>query len=484
MVAPDLTQRAVSGLSALLAAAPAQLMPWSSIASPAMAWLGSYTPDHIPHAIRKRMLRADHIAMGYRAITAPFFAISYRPEGGSPETKAFCAETFLEREIFPRFIETTLNACFFGAQTHEMIWGIEDEVVATIKASEPTSDRTLTWRRPYTLARLDDLDPELTEPYFDPGTRRFAGATFDGGPLIPADKLVHVVNEGFFQNWRGSSILDPAYNPWYWSNWIALNCMKYMQQKANPPVKGWGPDLDFWDETAASQGQTAAPGLQLLGSKVQALRDGGFIGLDGRRDDRGERIWDIEFMEDSKRVDQFMEVWRYLGTLELRAMGIPEKVLTQDHVTGSFAIADVQTDTFYGTLQRYLARLLIASTNKVLRRITTVQFGPRAPAPRLGSSELSRHGRDLMARLLEKSMKVPRRTSDGRVFTGDMLLDVEKALETNNLPRLRPEDVARPLDDPVIRMAMQAAGAAPKDAPPEVTTQEPASEPQPQGAAA
>jgi len=61
--------------------------PWQRWAD--AKWLGPYTPNNVPHWVRKAMRRDPQIALGLIALKSPFFGIEYRVEGSTPEIRAF-----------------------------------------------------------------------------------------------------------------------------------------------------------------------------------------------------------------------------------------------------------------------------------------------------------------------------------------------------------------------------------------------------------
>ncbi len=422
---PDLRERVPGAMAG----------PWRRWAD--AKWLGPYTPSNVPHWVRKLMRRDPQIALGLIAFKAPFFGIEYRVEGSTPEIRAFVQKTLLERrEVFEKLLWSVLNAIDFGFQAHELLWRIED---VTVDEDGPGGLPERTFFRAYTLREFKDLDPERVELVTDRQTGRLAGIRVDGSVYLPSDKVLLATHQAEHQNWWGESALDRAYHPWYWVNHLYLYMTRYLEQKGNPPLIGRAP----YENRTSEDGGPPRNCLDLLGAELATLRGGGNATIPHEVDAKGHQRWDISELTHSARLDQFLPAIQHLEDLKLRAMLVPERIVTQQSTVGSFGMSETHLDVFFSNLE-VIKRFLILGTLNAgpVQLLVRNNFGAKAPVPRLAASELSRQSKALLADIVKQALLIPRTLDDGRVYSTASIIDDIRALEALNIPHRRPQDVA------------------------------------------
>ena len=149
-----------------------------------------------------------------------------------------------------------------------------------------------------------------------------------------------------------------------------------MEKKADPPAKVFAPPEDITQDTGGTTRGLVDDTARTIANN---LRSSATVGIPSEFDeDSKERLWDVQFMDVPDRTELFMSVLMYFTVKKLRAMVIPERVLTQDKSTGSFAMSKSQTDTWRTSLRLGLfRRCLYDDRGAALECIElSLQFGP------------------------------------------------------------------------------------------------------------
>lgn len=424
-------------------------------------WLGPYTPDFVPHYIRKRMRRDPQIALGLAALKSPFFGISYwiDSKSGTPTTRAFLRRVLLESKIFEHLIWSCLNSLDFGYQSHELIWALAD---VTIDPDGDGGRPAETLKNRYVLKKIRDIDPERVEILVD-AFDELAGINVSTdflGVSLPAEKVLHAVHQKEFDNLLGESILDHDYNPWFFCNVQYLLLNRYLEQRGNPPLIGMAPNELRYDEDRAREGQKPQNALDVLARQMAALRSGGACSLPFEVDEKsGNLKWSIDVLADGGRTETFIHAINHYEGLKLRGLYVPERIATQDKSVGSHALAETHLDVFFGMLEVIKKRTVLAPINEVAALLQCANFGDSVSLARVEASEISRLKHELLGELVKQIIHLPRRHDDGTFFTGADMVDLPAALQAVNVPRRRLQDLPPGLPAP---SAAPSGAPAPK----------------------
>jgi len=346
-------------------------------------------PVGITHSIRKKMRKDPQIALALAAIKAPIVAMDWSVESESAEVRAFVKAVLapLRRKL----VRASLEAVDFGFQAFEKIYEIRDVSVSDEDAASEGRPQVFTFPRSVVLADLKDIDPEQVRIEASSADGSYAGftQTLDGEKVfVPARKSFIFTVGRRWGNLYGTSRIDAAYEVWHWCNIMYNFSNRYFERKGDPVIKGRAPAEARLDADGREVNT-----IEEAGRVIGNLRAGGTAVFPDERDEFGNLRWDFEYMLDDKRGDQFLDYITHLQTLKLRGVLVPERVLTQDNATGSYAMARAHTDTFLLS-EEILANDLIDHINRyIVGDLVALNFGPDAPRASvthlgLGASEL------------------------------------------------------------------------------------------------
>ena len=444
--------------------------------SEALDWLGPYTPRRVPFSLLKVMREDPQLSLALEAFKSPFFGLDYHLQGGTPTSRAFLERTFRDTPLFNKILESLLNAIDYGFQTHELVWDVRD-VVADPDEEGPAQPE----RHPlaYVLHDVFDLDPQAVSQITVDRFGRMTGVNVNSltGRWVPEEKLLHAVHQMEHRNWWGRSTLKRGYNPFYWSNWLYVYFMRYMEGRAEPPLIGTAPN-DYRDRTDPETGAKTREYLpDVLNGIMTSLRNGsaGTLPFEVDKDTKLPK-WKIEVLQDSGRTDTFLSAIEHMNALKMRSLLVPERVATQDGSVGSYASSQVHLDLFFSNMERVKKSLVIASLNHINGLVIRANFGRAAVVPVWESGNLSRDSKEFLGQVVLKCLDVDRITADGRAYKGSEVVDLEKALASLNVPRRKGDVVAQgaraPLPPaPPAPGGTPGAGPSPPKAPIDVKTQ-------------
>jgi hypothetical protein len=371
-------------------------------------------------------MRLDpQVRLALAAIKAPILGLPWRAESAEPGLARFVEAAL--RPLWRSLLRSALNAVDFGFQVHEKVWEVADLVVEERGAGASRGVRT--YRDVVTYRKLKDLDPASVVILTDEGGD-FAGfRQLATDVVVPAEKAFVVTCEREWGNLYGTGRLDAAYEPWYWCRVMYASCNRYFERKGDPPIKGHAPA-----EVRLDADGKEVNSLDEANAVIQSLRAGGTAVFPDERDEHGNPRWDFNFLLDDKRADMFLAYIQHLEVLKLRALLVPERVLTHEGSAGSYALAAEHTDTFLRSEELLIQELLDHVNRYLVPQLLFYNFGPDVPPVRITTPGLSRANQELMKELVLRLLAAEASERDARRPALANLLDAAKLLEELNLP--------------------------------------------------
>ncbi len=404
------------------------------------AHLGPFSPESVPLSVKKRMRRDPQIRLGLNIIKAPILALDFWVEGDDGEISAFVEAAL--RPIWRSLLRSSLNAVDFGFQAHEKVWKLGGLVVDGPGGQRRYSDVFL-------YKKIKDLDPAEVALLAD---ERGDYAGFRQGEIEVAAEKTFVMTAGReWGNLYGRSRLDFAYESWYWAAIMYMFCNRYFERKGDPPILGRAPAEERLDKDGATINT-----LDEAATVISNLKAGGTAVFPDERDEAGNLRWDFQYLLDDKRADQFLRYIEHLAVMKLRALLVPERVLTQDTSTGSYAMARAHTETFLLSEEILLQESLDHINKYLVPQLVEYNFGPDSGSFQVRTSGLSRTNleilKDVLLRLFDDDGAGPgQRLRD--------IIDISKVLEELDIPKKMQEKGAAALTNHPARLNSTDTGA-------------------------
>lgn len=327
---------------------------------------GSYDPSGVTLEDYAQMRYSPQIAAGLGVIKGPILAAQWWVECADKDIEIFVGAEL--KRLWYATLRGLLLALDFGFSALEKVWTLDDPSGDSVKIS---------------LKKLKDLDPRNLEILSDE-RGDFAGLkqTYPQEVTLPPEKCLIFTNQKEFGNLYGTSRLRPAYEPWYWQILIYQFCNRYFERRGAPPIKATAPP-----------GKTMVSGvekdnLDLIYQAAAGLKDNAVVAMPSLRDGQGNRLWDLEFLEDDKRGEMFLAYIEHLDQKILRALLVPDRLITQQEV-GSYALSRVHAEVFLQQEEALLGDILDHLNNYLLPQMVFYNFGAQAPHAYIRSEGLS-----------------------------------------------------------------------------------------------
>lgn len=328
--------------------------------------LGAYDPSGVTLSDYAQMRYNPQIAAGLGVIKGPILAAQWWVECSDKDI-----ETMVGHELKRVWYSTArglLLALDFGFSALEKVWVLKESSGGKIKV---------------VLKKLKDLDPTNLEILTDE-RGDFAGLKqiYPTEVTLPPEKCLIFTHQKEFGNLYGTSRLRPAYEPWYWQTLIYQFCNRYFERRGAPPIKATAPP-----------GKTLVAGverdnLDLIYQAAAGLKNNAVVAMPSLRDGQGHSLWNLEFLEDDKRGEMFLAYIEHLDQKILRALMIPDRLITQNDV-GSYALSKVHAEIFLQQEEALLADILDHLNSFLLPQMVLYNFGGEAPPAYIRSEGLS-----------------------------------------------------------------------------------------------
>lgn len=241
--------------------------------------------------------------------------------------------------------------------------------------------------------RFRDYDPEDTTPLKDEAGD-FAGIKYRGEAL-GRDRCMLFVNDMEFGNLNGRSRFKRIEKKWWYCEKVYELLNRYLERKADPPAKGYAPNVRRRDPA----GNEYNP-LKKLEDAAQDLRSGGDVMLPSETDEKGTRVYGLDWMTDDQRAPMLIAAVEFYEKMKLRGLLVPERVATQDEGTGAYGMSETHKDAFMSTEGMVLDGVTAVVNVDLLDQWVTANWGADAPRAYLRTKGLSKE----IEALIEKVM--------------------------------------------------------------------------------
>lgn len=372
-------------------------------------YMGTYNPDDITLTTYDRMRFDPQLQAGLQAIKLPILQLSWDIESPNNEIK-----DFVKKAIVPHWkgmIRSTLTALDFGYSGHEKVWQVESKEVSEPVMGGKIDSPALTYKKikslhPCTLTL--NIDPKgnfmgLTQYPYRTGGDNYGTSSYgrvyssrNANPVvIPLEKTYLFTHAFEFGNWYGHSRLKPAYATWF-EYWVVSGLLeRYLERYGAPTKIATAP-------TGASQTGVNADGtpkfednMTLAERAAESVGPDAVITFPAVEKDRPG--WGLEYMSAEDSHEQFLNVLKYLDNIKLRALFVPERILTQEFATGSGKMVEQQVWIFLNSIKALSQEIEEAINKFVVEDLVAFNFGKNAPPVRLVIESISKEREEFLA---------------------------------------------------------------------------------------
>lgn len=413
--------------------------------------LGVFNPKYIGFETRQLMLQDPTVAFGLAVLGGPI--INGKWDIDSNDAKI---EAFIRQIVADKYFELASGGFLsvpFGYQPIEKVWKVADVVV---EVDDKSSGTVSSFKMPqaWVFDEFKALDPRTINMLIDPDKDKWAG--FEQFPLTFNSSTQNAVparigtERSFLWSYRrqqaygrlqGKPHLNTCYAPWWSKAATNLFCDRYFERKAEPNFKAHAP--------AVIEGPNGEKidGALFMASVLSALKNGEAICLPGEMDEKGNRLVDVEFMQDDKRGDMFQQRFDYLDLQILKGLWIPDRAGSGSSKGGS-GVGSGESSVHYEMLQKLIESVSIEWFKEVQEQVVNpavlYNFGEQAlqeSKTRICSSGISDFHRDLLKTILNTMQNAEVALADGKVVRLMEYMDAVEMCEELGVPIKRADQL-------------------------------------------
>jgi SPP1 gp7 family putative phage head morphogenesis protein len=362
-----------------------------------------YTSERIP-AQYKRMRMYPMCWLGLNFIKLGLPTVPPVFEGDDDNDEKTITEALFKR-FWVKLINEALEQLEFGWKPAEILW--EYGKLPYFKVDPDTGEKEKKIYEGLLLRPPKGLDPETVRILTEPLTGNFSGFEQYGveQKILHTDHkallFTHMLESG---NFYGISALEPAYSYWFDALLNRQWHMRWLERIGVGVLKG------LYPVGTTEVGETVKDNQDVILELLTGIIEGRVVSIPSKRDDKGNLLWDIEYLDAEDRTDPFVTRARYIDEAILRAFIIPEKALTQGEV-GARASVEAYQDIFVSRKEQLLDAIVTKIDEDLVQPFVKMNFGEDVEV-HVASGEFSDTSKDITNKLVETlvssgKLKVP-----------------------------------------------------------------------------
>lgn len=229
------------------------------------------------------------------------------------------------------------------------------------------------------IDKMIDLDPDGCEVKLEAG--KFVGF-YQGDKLIEPPYAFWYTFMMANNDYTGQKLLRAAYLPWYFSQIVHLFANRYYERFGDPVVLGYAPTDLVEDLSEGDTSGSVKTGMGVMRKIVRKIRNQSSVTLPSDRDENGNLLWEIKYLESQMRGADYE---RYLSRLDIEKsraifVPVPELIFSSGRERpGSFNLGIEQKNTFMMLLNAILEDLKDHIERYILEDLVKFNFGENAP---------------------------------------------------------------------------------------------------------
>jgi len=410
--------------------------------------IGLFNPHVVTHDRRIQMLDDPTVAFSQAIMRSCIVDDNFCIE--SQDSKVAALVDYVVRKVWYEMSLGLSRAVPLGYQAAEKVWQAEPLNLKVQDKSNGTSE-VLKFDIAWTLERVKALDQNQTLLLVDKAKDAWGGVRGQGVDDQPVDIGVErSILWSFMAPYAcgkltGRPLLNQQYTAWYEKQATNLFCDRYFEKKADGSYKAHAPaELD-------GPNGTKIDGFAFVQNALQALKNGEAITLPGEFSEKGDRIVDVELLQDDKRGDMYHPRLEYLELQILKGAMIADRAGSAGRGSGiGTGEAAVHFDILQLLMEEIIKEWFRVVQEQVINPTVLYNFGEdvlRESRTCIKSKGISNWMRDLYRVVLQQMTQFEVALKDGKVVRAFEYIDFVGVCEALRVP-LKPADQLGPLAHP------------------------------------
>jgi len=329
--------------------------------------IGEFKPHAVTMPRRIQMRYSPDVAFMSALVRSPIVNMRWTIESRDPQIAALCDAMI--RPVYPELSRSASLSPLYGFQLIQPIW---QSGPFSFDLEDKTKGETESVTLPVAWAprRMKGIDPRTITLTSDERTDEFKSASqgLENGKTLTVDahELLlwsHAV-EDEWGRLLGLGILDAAYTPWYDQSGLIFLRNTYFEGRAHPTPIGYATQ-----GTATDKKNEPIDATEQMRKALAALKARSYVVLSGKRDEKGNRHNEIQYLTDDKRGDMFQQAIDAEGVRILKCGLIPGESSSSEPM-GSRARAEVHENRLgeiqQGRVNEFVSKILQPVVDRVI----------------------------------------------------------------------------------------------------------------------
>jgi len=334
-------------------------------------------PETIDVETFTSMRRNYQIAIGLAIIKMPIIALPYRVI--CDDMKIQKTVEWMLAKIWKKLVKNALMAVDYGFASHEKVW---ERGTVKISEKDKAGKEEIYYQGDIVFyKKIKPHHPESIKMKFDDKQNLveiIQESSLGGFKEIelPIRKCFLFTNEEEFGNPFGVSRLKNAYTVWYYQNLLLQFMMQYFERRGTPPTVATAPPGRTQDSGGAEVDNLDIAlrlATSLISSSVAVLP------YQANREGR-ENMWKLDTFSDDARAPMFIDALTHLEALSLRALFIPEGVISSGESGGSGSNS-LSADMFLMTEKGLITDFEDAVSEQICTPFVEANYPPEEQRP-------------------------------------------------------------------------------------------------------
>jgi len=338
---------------------------------------GKYSPAEVnPETIDVdtfTLMRRNHqLAIGLSVIKLPIMALPWSVH--CDDLVITKTVTWMLKRIWKKLIKTSLMAVDYGFASHEKVWERNKIKISDI---DKEGKETVYYSGDLVyFKKIKPHHPESIKMEFDElqnllNIVQEGGIAFSKDIVLPIRKCFLFTNDEEYGNPFGVSRLKNAYTVWYYQSLLLQFMMQYFERRGTPPTVATAPPGKSQD-SSGNEIDNLELALRLATSLISSSV--AVIPYQSNKDSR-ENKWSLDILKDDARAPMFVEALVHLEARMLRALFVPEGIISSDEKGGSGSNS-VSADIFLMSEKGLISDLEEAINTQIIKPFIEANFEP------------------------------------------------------------------------------------------------------------
>ena len=355
---------------------PISFRELTSFKNPFFSSPGKYSPAEVnPETIDvdtfTLMRRNYQLAIGLAVIKLPIIALPWRIECDDVNVEK--TVSWMIEKIWKRLIKSSLMAVDYGFASHEKVWERSNVKISDI---DKEGKETVYYKGDIVYyKKIKPHHPESIKMKFDDKQNLIEIVQESGigqkDIHLPIRKCFLFTNDEEYGNPFGVSRLKNAYTVWYYQSLLIQFMMQYFERRGVPPTVATAPPGKSQDSAG-----TERDNLQLALMAATSLISSSVAVLPYQQSKDGkENMWKLDTFKDDARAVMFVEALAHLEAKSLRAIFVPEGIISSSEKGGSGSNS-VSADLFLMTQKSLMSDVEEAVDKQLIDPFLQANFPP------------------------------------------------------------------------------------------------------------